>query len=137
MYRIEGKPTVAYTHRFKDIAKGIWYTDAAIWAANAGVITGYENGLFGPADNITREQMAVILYRYAGYKGYDNSQRKNISAYSDAWKVSGFSKEAMQWAVAVGIISGKSDGKILEPQGSASRAECGTMIMRFRNVYGN
>lgn len=135
MHRMEGEAAVAYMNCYRDVPNGEWYTTPIIWCKKAGIITGYENGyLFGPADPITREQVALILFRYATYKGYDNSQRKNLNAFPDAGKVSGFAKEAMQWAVANGIITGKN-GKTLEPQGNANRAECAAMIIRFENIY--
>lgn len=136
LYRLEGEPAVTYANRYPDVSNGIWYTDPIMWANQAKVITGYEDGMFGVADEITREQIVLILYRYAGYKGYDNSQRCDISAFSDSRNVSGFAKEAMQWAIAQKIITGKDNGKSIDPQGSASRAECGAMIMRFNNAYG-
>lgn len=136
LYRMEGEPVITYANIYPDVSNGIWYTDPIVWANQAKVITGYENGIFGVADEITREQLVLILYRYAGYKGYDNSQRSDISTFSDSQKVSGFAKEAMQWAIAQKIITGKDNGKSIDPQGSASRAECGAMIMRFNNAYG-
>lgn len=135
IYRMEGNPSVTYKNCYYDIANGIWYTNPIIWCNKSGVITGYENGSFGPADAITREQVALILYRYATYKGYDSKTRNNLSTYPDASKVSGFAKEAVQWAVGSGIISGKNNGTILDPQGNASRAECATMIVRFNKLY--
>lgn len=136
LYRMEGEPVMTYANKYPDVSNGIWYTDPIMWANQAKVITGYENGMFGVADEITREQIVLILYRYAGYKGYDNSQRSDISTFSDSRNVSGFAKEAMQWAIAQKIITGKDNGKSIDPQGSASRAECGAMIMRFNNAYG-
>lgn len=135
MYRLEGKPAVTYKNLYRDIANGIWYTNPIVWCNQSGIITGYGNGLFGPADAITREQVALILYRYTSYKGYDNRARNNLSSYSDASRVSGFAKEAMQWAVGCGVISGKNNETMLDPQGNASRAECATMVVRLLNIY--
>ena len=137
LYRMNDSPKVEYSAKFPDVGDGIWYTDAILWANSIGVVTGYSNtGYFGPGDNINREQMAVMMYRYAKYKGYDVSQKANFSQFIDASKVSGFAKEAMQWAVGNKIINGKNKGTMIDPQGNASRAECATIIMRFIENYG-
>ena len=136
LHRLNGTPAVDYTARFHDVAAGIWYTDAILWAADTGVVTGYSNGNFGPGDNINREQMAVMMYRYAAYKGYDTSVKADFSQYQDAGRVSDFAREAMQWAVGEQIITGKYDETQLDPQGEASRAECATIMMRFMERYG-
>lgn len=135
MYRKEGKPEVSYTNRFKDVSDGNWYTDAIMWASDAGVVTGYSNGNFGPGDKINREQMAVMMYRYANGKGYDVSASVALNSYQDGNCVSGFAKQAMQWCVAEGIITGKNNGTQLDPQGNATRAECATIIRRFVEKY--
>ena len=136
LYRMNGKPQVEYTPKFPDVADGIWYTDAIIWANEAGVITGYENGLFGVNDPITREQMATMMYRYAKGKGYDVSQRAELSRFADAGQIQPFAVEAMQWAVANEIIQGMNETQ-LAPQGNANRAECAAIIMRFTQKYEN
>ena len=92
--------------------------------------------MFGTSDNINREQMAVMMYRYAKYKGEDVSVQGEVGQFKDASSVSGFAKEAMQWAVGTGIITGKDNGTRLDPQGNASRAECATIIMRFAEKFG-
>lgn len=132
LYRIQGEPKVEYSPKFPDVGDGIWYTDAIMWASDAGIITGYSNtGKFGPADKINREQMAVMMFRYADYLGCDTDARADISGFADGYRVSGYAKEAMQWAYANGIITGKYNETYLEPQGNASRAECATIISRF------
>ena len=137
LYRMENQPAIEYTGKFPDVADGIWYTDPILWASEAGVVTGYTNtGLFGPADNINREQMAVMMYRYAKYKKYDTSEMADFSKFADAGKVNEFAKEAMQWAVGTGIITGKDNGTRIDPQGNAARAECAAIIMRFCEKYG-
>lgn len=135
LHRMNGTPAIEYTGRFLDVGAADWYKDAVLWAADTGVVTGYSNGCFGPADNINREQMAVMMFRYANYKQYETSVRADFSGYLDAGSVSGFAKEAMQWAVAEGIITGKYGQTMLEPQGNASRAECATIMMRFMEKY--
>ena len=136
LHRMNGSPDIEYTNKFPDVADNQWYTDAILWASDIGVVTGYEDtGKFGPGDNINREQMAVMMYRYANYLGYDTSARADISKYTDAGNVNEFAKEAMSWAVGEGIITGKYNETQLDPQGNASRAECATIIMRFMEYY--
>lgn len=132
LHRMEGTPDVEFTDRFPDVSDGTWFADAALWAADAELIGGYkDNGMFGPADALTREQMAAVLYRYASYKKYDTSVQADLSQYEDAEDVSAFAEEAMSWAVGAGIITGKEDKTRLDPQGSTNRAEAAVMLMRF------
>lgn len=134
IYRIAGSPEVKYEPVFWDVPDGTFYTSAAIWAQKNDIITGYtSDGSFGGGDDITREQMATIMFRYAQYCGYDTSQRGDISMYPDAVNVSGFASEAMQWANAIGLIKG--DNGMLNPQGSASRVHCAAIITRFMEFY--
>ncbi|MEI3219918.1 MAG: S-layer homology domain-containing protein [Lachnoclostridium sp.] len=136
LYRLNNTPEVEYKETFPDVPDGQWFTDAILWAADTKVVTRYtDSGMFGPADNINREQIAVMMYRYANYKGYDTSKKEDFSGYKDASSVSEFAKEAMQWAVANKIISGKDNGAALDPQGKANRAECATIIQRFLEKY--
>ncbi|MGN1308027.1 MAG: endonuclease [Faecousia sp.] len=133
LYAVDWEPQVTYTAKFTDVSESDWYAKAVIWASNVGVVNGMGDGTFAPNNNITREQLAVMLYRYANYIGYDTSKRASISAYSDASSVSSYATEAMRWAVAEGIINGKT-ATTLVPQGNATRAECATMIVRFLNT---
>jgi len=134
IYRIAGSPEVKYEPVFWDVPDGTFYTSAAIWAQMNDIITGYtSDGSFGGGDDITREQMATIMFRYAQHCGYDTSQRGDISMYPDATNVSGFASEAMQWASAIGLIKG--DNGMLNPQGSASRVHCAAIITRFMEFY--
>lgn len=133
LYRMEESPEIAYNTKFKDVSDGQFYTKPVLWANSVGVITGYENGKFGPADVITREQMATMMYRYAQYKGYDVSNQADISAFPDHQKVSAFAKTSISWANAKGIITG--DQGEINPQGKSSRAVSATIVMRFLNGY--
>lgn len=135
MYRMEGSQPIEYKPVFPDVTEGIWYADAVLWANSVGIVGGYSNGYFGPSDKINREQMAVMMYRYANMKRYDTTQRADLSKYVDADYVNSFSKDAMQWCVSQGIISGKDNGTRLDPQGNASRAECATIMKRFIEKY--
>lgn len=134
LYRISGANSVKYSSKFPDVPKGQFYTDAVMWAASEGIIKGYENGYFGPGDLITREQMAVLLYRYVQYLGGDVSNKNSLEHFPDSRFVSGFALEAMQWANANGVIMGNADST-LAPRAYADRASCATMMMRFMKKY--
>ncbi len=132
--RMSGSPEVAYTAKFPDVPNGTWYSIPVLWANSVGIVTGYaHNGCFGPADPITREQMVLMMYRYANYCGYNTSSKVLLKGYSDYGKVSDYAIDAMSWAVGTGIITG-DQGK-LNPQGNVSRAVCATIIKRFRQKY--
>lgn len=130
LYRLADEPEVEYNAVFSDVAAGKWYTNAAIWANEAGVIAGYGNGKFGPDDIITREQMALILYRFAELIEYDMSITAELDDYADSADISDWAKTAVEWAVGNGIILGTEDGE-LNPKGEASRAECATFMAHF------
>lgn len=107
-----------------------------MWASSHKIVTGYTNSdLFGPADNITREQMAVMLKRFADYKKFDTTGRTDSSSFADGSSVSEFASESMSWAVHTGIITGKNNQTLIDPQGYASRAECAIMLIRFIDYY--
>lgn len=126
LYRMAGEPEVNFEYVFPDVEPGDWYAGAVIWANANGIVTGYtDTGLFGPADEITREQMVTMLYRFEG-----NPQASaDLSSYPDAGLVGQWSLSAMQWAVQKGIISG--DKGMLKPQGMTTREECAMIIMRY------
>lgn len=135
LWRMNGSPEVEYSDKFPDVKNGDWYTQAVLWANRIGVVNGYDkNGLFGPADKITREQMAVMMFRYANWKYYAVPQA-DIRHFKDVKRVNGFAVEGMQWAFATKIITGKDEETRLDPQGTASRAECATIIQRFVERY--
>ena len=129
LYNLEGE-TRSYPTVFSDVADSAWYADAVNWAADKGIVEGYGNGKFGPEDNITREQMAAILYRYADYKGYDVRASARLSGFADEDQVSDWAEEAMSWAVAEDLMDGKGNNR-LDPTGTATRAEVATILMRF------
>lgn len=120
---------------YPDVSSSHPHADAIKWAKDAGVITGYISGNFGPTDSVTREQMVVILWRFAGYKGYDRSATANLSSFTDAGNVSDWAVTAMQWAVGSGIITGKNNNTQLDPQGQLNKAEASTIYMRFMQTY--
>lgn len=129
LHRLEGLPSATGT-AFTDVPAGQWYTDAVAWASANNIVNGYGNGLFGPDDPITREQMAVILYRYAGYKKYDTAITGSAAAFSDGDQVGSFAVDAVNWAVGAGLLQGAGDN-ILSPAGGATRAQAATVLMRF------
>ena len=128
LWRYEGEPE-APANTFSDVKAGTWYFDAVSWAAANNIVGGVGNNKFDPDGNITREQMATILYRYCNGKGIDTSKQASLSGFPDAGKVSSYAQTAMQWAVAEKLVNG-SDGKLL-PQGNATRAQVATILMRF------
>lgn len=136
LHRMNDTPPMQYEDKFPDVGEGLWYTDAILWANSIGVVTGYtDTGCFGTADRINREQMATMMYRYAEYKGYDTGMKADFSKFIDADRVNDFADEAMQWAVGTGIITGKYNGTMLDPQGNASRVECAVIMTRFMEMY--
>ncbi len=129
LHRMESAPS-APTAEFGDVTSGQWYSNAVAWAAEKRIVTGYDNGNFGPNDMITREQLATMLYRYAAYKAYSTSAQTSLAAYTDADAISGYAQSAMNWANAENLITGTTT-TTLSPQGDASRAELATILMRF------
>ncbi len=132
LYRLEKDAGGSAATKFSDVPAGQWFSDAVNWSASAGVVNGLENGKFAPNDNISREQLAVMLYRYAQLKGYDVSVKGDLSKFDDNGSVAAWAKEPMQWAVGSGLINGKGEGS-LEPGSNATRAEVATMLMRLLN----
>ena len=133
LWRLAGEPAPKGTNTFDDMPDGTWYTDAVTWAAENGVVAGIGNGRFDPDGSVTREQTAVILFNYAQSKGYDVSARADLSAFPDAGSVSDWAQSALAWANASGLISGAVRGTqtILNPQGSASRAQVAMILMGY------
>ena len=133
LHRLESEPAADNGGvPLTDIPAGKWYTAAVRWAASTGIVDGYGDGRFGPNDQITREQLAVILYRYCKFKGRDLTAVGDLSVFQDAGKVSSWAKDAMAWANGSGLITGKSE-TTLDPKGSATRAEAATVLMRFHS----
>lgn len=133
LWRLAGAPAPKAPNTFVDVPDGAWYTDAVTWAAENGVVSGIGGSRFDPSGFVTREQTAEILYNYAHSKGYDVSARADLTAFPDAGSVSGWAEEALSWANAVGLINGTvRDGQtILDPQGSASRAQVAMILMNY------
>jgi hypothetical protein len=127
LWRFDGEPFAA-NNNFSDVEPGAWYANAVSWAKSNGIVSGYGNGIFAPADNVTREQFAVILHNFAA------QSEMNISGgnfdYSDANLISSWAANAMRWANANGIITGRT-ATTLSPQGIVTRSEAAAMIQRF------
>ncbi len=133
LHRLEGMPAAEYQQLFDDIIDGVWSSEAIIWAAEHKIVEGYGNGLFGPDDNITREQLVAILYRYSEYKGNILSKGAELTGFADGNKVSDWAQAAMEWAVAEQIVVGKGAAN-LAPQSQATRAEVATILMRYHSM---
>ncbi len=135
---LAGKPQVTYKEAFTDVKKEQWYTNPVLWAYEKGIVKGYPNGKFGVADRIVRQDLAVMFYKYAALNGYDLAANAGeINKYADGNKVSDYAKSALDWAITQGIMSGKGNKGAdistyrLDPKGTATRAECASMIMKF------
>lgn len=129
LHRLDGADASG-TNSFTDVLNGKWYTNAIAWASANGIVEGLSGNRFAPNAPITREQLAAILFRYAKACGYDVSARAELTAYADAAQVSTWAGDAMRWAVASGLISGRS-GAQLAPKGEATRAEVAVILMNF------
>ena len=139
LWRLEGNPAPVSAAGFSDVADGAWYAGAVRWAADSGVVKGYADGRFRPNDAVTREQMATLLYRFAGYKGYDVSigGDTNILRFTDGAAVSGYAVPAMRWACGSGMVCGiaQKGGMLLAPRDTTTRAQAATLIMRFQSAF--
>ena len=131
LYRMAGAPDMAGRESsFTDVSADSWYGAAVIWASENGIVNGVGGGLFDPDASLTREQMAMMLYRFAGYLGSNTEKRADLSAYGDADAVSAAAQDAMAWAVAEGLVNGRSAAE-LAPKAGATRAELATILFRF------
>lgn len=131
LYRMAGSPAAYYGGRqFTDGADGKWYSSVIRWASQMGIVTGFQDGSFRPNENVTRVQLAAMLFRFAQYQSRDIQGRGDLNSYQDSSSVQAWAKEAIQWAVAKGLISGKP-GARLDPSGSATRAEAAAVLVRF------
>lgn len=141
LWRMAGEPDTAYSAVFSDVEDGRWYSKAIVWANKQGIVQGLGNGTFGTTGNITREQIAKMLYLYAkDVCKYDVSRKQSLASFTDADKVSPWAVEYMEWATAMGIISGKPVNAertafYLDGKGDATRAECAAMLSRFAAYY--
>ena len=142
LYSMDGKPDVTYVQKFSDVKESAWYAKAVTWASNNGVVAGNPDGSFSINGKATREQMALMLYKYAVYKKYDVniSDTASLDNFTDANKVDSWALTAVKWAVERGIISGKgnaSTGYRIAPTEKATRIECAAMLNKFSEVYAD
>ena len=129
LHRLAGTPAGSGAAGFADVTAERWFANAVSWAADSGVVTGVGGGRFDPDGLVTREQMAVMLYRMAAYLGLDTAVQGVLSGFSDSGEVSSWAEAALAWAVGADILQGE-DGRLM-PQGTASRAEIAAVLMRF------
>ena len=132
LHRMDGKPTPTTQNKFSDVYKSQYYYDAVIWANEKGIVHGYGDGSkFGPDDNITRQDLAVILRNFAQYKGKNINVTSDLSKFKDGNLVSDYAKTAMQWATGKGVITGNNNGESLTPHANSTRAEAAGMIYNY------
>ena len=136
LWRMEGSPAPTGKTPFTDL-KQAWYKDAVAWAYENEIVKGMTETTFEPTGKVIREQMAAIFYRYAQYKGLDITEKADISTFPDAGRVRDYAKDAISWANAAGLITGKKEGEkiLLAPRVSANRAEVATILNRFCEKY--
>lgn len=134
LYRMADATAPTTGNRFSDVEEGQWYTDAVIWAANNGIVSGYGGGTFGVHDLVTREQLATILYRYAAKQLFDVSVANDLQVFADCGAISAYAYDALSWANAVGLINGRTEDT-LAPLGTATRAEVAAIIHRFAEAF--
>ena len=130
LYRLAGEPAVSGDVGFTDVEPGLWYSNAVSWAAEKGIVNGISETEFSPGGDLTREQLATILFRYAESAGYDVSASADLSGFPDAGDIQDYATEALSWAVAEGLLQGFEDDS-LQPGGTATRAQIATILMRF------
>lgn len=130
LYAQEGRPAVSGSGTLVDVPKDAWFASSMAWAKEHGVLGGYPDGRMGPSDPVTRQQLALILYRHAQMRGMDTTKRGDLSSYTDLDIVAPWAREAMEWAVGNGLISGRGD-TLLAPNGSATRAESAQIMTKL------
>ena len=132
LHRLAGEPPVTYKPMFRDVPDGTWYTVGSIWAAENNIASGKGDGTFGPTENLSRQELVMMLYHYANWYGCDTTQRADLSKFPDGGQVSGEARDAVSWAVSVGILQGGTGGQLLLSE-TTGRAQVATMIWRFTN----
>ena len=134
LYRMEKEPAAEGRGKsFADVSAGVYYAKAVAWASDKGIVAGYSETQFGPEDTITREQLAVILNRYATYKGYNTSKTADLAAFQDADQISEWARVPVQWANVMKLLNGRTS-TTLAPKGSATRAEVAKILVTFQDT---
>ena len=133
LWRLDGETAPKTATTFTDVDVNAYYADAVAWAAESGVVNGIGGNKFDPEGNVTREQIAPILFRYASLKGVDTAARANLATFPDAEKTSAYAHDALSWAVAAELVKGTKEGSTiyLDPQGSATRAQVAAILSRY------
>ena len=136
LWRLEGEPQATNAISFTDVAESAWYTDVIRWAVREGIMGGYDDGSFGPNNPIKWQELAAILYRYAGYKGYDVTAKGDPAYFTDPAKIGSWAYEAVQWACGAALLETEGCG-LIDPAGNTKRCEFAAAITRFmENVAG-
>lgn len=130
LHRLEGTPASTGVNVYSDVVPNGWYTDAVTWATSAGIVNGTGEGKFSPNASISREEMATMMMRYAKYKNCDTAATADLAGYADAYQIHDWAYRAMEWAGGTGMITGRT-AFTLVPQGTATRAETATILVRF------
>ena len=133
LWRLEGSPAPSSVNAFEDIAENKYYTDAVTWANEVGLVNGVSETRFKPNGNITREQMATLLFRYTQFRGIETDARSALTDFPDGDKTASYAKEGLSWAVAVSLVQGSAVNGVdyLLPQSVCTRAQVSTLIMRY------
>lgn len=133
LFRLDNEPETEYKNIYKDVKEGLWYSKSVNWAAEKGLVKGIGKNVFGIHENITREQLAVLMMRYAQYRGIDISVRGDLSRFKDIGPRSVWAKEAMSWAVGAELLGGVAENK-MDPKAYTTRAEIAVILMRFEKL---
>ena len=136
LYRLEGSPAVSGTSGYDDVENGQWYSDAITWGRANVIVKGYSDTLFGPADDVTREQFSAIMFRYSDRKNFDVTKSTSLDMFADGNTVSYWAVDSVKWAVAEGLVNGRGGG-MLAPVATTTRAEGATILMRFLEKINN
>lgn len=130
LWRLAGEPAATGKSKFSDVSSTAYYAQAVRWASGQGIVKGYSDGTFGVRDSVTRQELSLLLYRYAEYRGMNVSASKGLGGYADASSVASWARTSMAWAAAEGLITGSSGGKLL-PGENATRAQVAAILTRF------
>ena len=130
LYRLANPDGTESAHNFADVPEGQWYSHAVAWASSNGIVSGVSENKFAPNEDITREQMALIIYRYAKMQGFDISESSTLESFTDTSDVSAWALDAIKWANSVTLVNGTSE-TTLSPKATATRAQVATILMRF------
>ncbi len=133
LYRLDGSQKAEGELKFSDITKNTELADAAVWASQCGIAAGYPDGTFKPDQSVSRQELAIFIYKYAQYKGLDTSVKGDLNIFKDKGDIADWSKEAVTWAVGSGLISGMGDGT-MAPKGTTTRAQLASLFNRLRKL---